>query len=149
MRTETVVSELLCVLPVKSEPSMPQRSVDPDFADSVASGYVESADDWIARTGATRAALVTVDPADLDAKAKRAELRREICLARGVDPADICPVMGYDLSADAFGRARDGWADHLAAHRPSDWTYSEHDRARAFWAKARPDLIDDWPEVQR
>lgn len=88
-------------------------------------------------------------PLSTDAAAGLALLRRESCLARGVDPTDICPVMGYDLSAAAFGRARDGWGKHLSAHRPSDWTYAEHDRARAFWAKARPDLIHDWPQVQR
>lgn len=55
--------------------------------------------------------------------------------------------MGYDLSADAFQRARDGWAEHLTAHRPSDWTYAEYDRARAFWAEARPDLIATWPDM--
>lgn len=96
-----------------------------------------------------RAALVNVNPADADADAQRAALRREICLASGVDPKDICPVMGYNLSADAFRKARDSWVEHLQAHRPSDWTYAEHNRARAFWAKARPDLIGDWPEVER
>ncbi|MEV6580195.1 hypothetical protein AB0M92_18755 [Streptomyces sp. NPDC051582] len=28
--------------------------VDPDFADTVAAGYVESADDWFARIGSPR-----------------------------------------------------------------------------------------------
>ncbi|WP_030292288.1 hypothetical protein [Streptomyces katrae] len=154
-RTEIVLSAALCdpkAIPQLGAPlvrALGLVPVDPDFADTVEAGYVESPDEWIARTGGVRAALATVDPADPDAEPKRAALRREICLARGVDPADICPVMGYDLSDSAFTRVRDGWAEHLKAHRPSDWTYAAHDKARAFWAKARPDLIADWPEAVR
>lgn len=147
MAIETVTSSLLSDPPADPKPQA--QPVSQDFADTVAAGYVETADVWITRTGKARAALVNVDPASPDAEAKRAELRREVCVARGVDPKDICPVMGYDLSADAFRRARDGWVEHLKARRASDWTYNEHDRARAFWAKARPNLIHEWPEVVR
>lgn len=95
------------------------------------------------------AALGNVTSADPDAATTRADLRTAICIARGRDVEDICPSMGYDLSAAGFRTARDSWREHLAAHRPNEWTWAEHDRARAFWAKARPDLIGDWPEVQR
>lgn len=145
MTTETVLSVLLCDLPKAKVPTPSARPVDPDFSESLASGLTETFGQFTVRM----ADLVNVDSADPDAAAQRAELRREVCLARGVDPSDICPVMGYDLSASAFRRARDGWAAHLKAHRPSDWTYAKHDRARGFWAKARPDLIHDWPEVER
>ncbi|WP_405941567.1 hypothetical protein [Streptomyces sp. NBC_00207] len=145
MATETVLSPLLCDLPEAKAPTPPARPADPDFAESLASGLTETFGQFTVRM----ADLLNVDPADPDAESKRAALRQQLCLARGVAPADICPVMGYDLSADAFRRAKGGWVEHLKAHRPSDWTYAEHDRARGFWANARSDLIHEWPEVER
>lgn len=95
------------------------------------------------------AALVNVTSADPDAATSRADLRAAIALARGRDVKDICPSTGYDLSETAYRSARDSWQAHLTAHRPSQWTWDEHDRARKFWAEARRDLIHDWPEVQQ
>ncbi|MER6778410.1 MULTISPECIES: hypothetical protein [unclassified Streptomyces] len=146
-RTETVTSSLLNEPPAEVE--KPARAVDPDFEASVKDGYVETPDAWMARIAAQRAQTALVNASGDDVETSRADLRAAACLARGVSLADICPSMGYDLSARAFTAARDSWAEHLQAHRPSEWTYARHDKARAFWAKARPDLIADWPEVER
>lgn len=153
----TVLSAALCDPEAISQLGAPlvramglvPRPVDPDFAATVEAGYVETPDEFAARLAARRmqAALVTADGDDV--QTTRADLRAAVCLARGVAIDDVCPSKGYDLSDRAFTAVRDSWAELLGAHRPSDWTYARHDEARAFWANARPDLIHDWPEVER
>lgn len=48
-RTETVVPVLLSNPPAVPEAPMPLRPVDPDFADTVAAGYVETDAEFGAR----------------------------------------------------------------------------------------------------
>lgn len=76
----------------------------------------------------------------------RAELRREVCLARGVLPDDIDPGTGHEISRRAYEQVRREWRD-LAAGRPLEGhALRGYQAARAYWQQRLPEWTDgdDW-----
>lgn len=73
-----------------------------------------------------------------------ADCRIALCIATGVDPDDIHPAQGWDLSERAYRHVRNSWARFIAesnsTHYRSSWA-----EVREDWRRYRPDLIDDWP----
>lgn len=73
--------------------------------------------------------------------------RTAMCLAAGVDPADIEPGTGYDLSRYGYERVRESWIDLIKMHGHNE-QYGRPDLRKAFgyWAERRPEWTagDDW-----
>lgn len=91
---------------------------------------------------------LTANPvADADHQTTMADLRAAVCLAAGVDPADIGPL-GHDYSSDGYARVRQSWMHHIG-----QWGIAMFDNSlsdvTALWQAARPDLTagDDWREA--
>jgi hypothetical protein len=85
--------------------------------------------------------------ADADHQTTMADLRAAVCLAGGIDPADIGPL-GHDHSDAGYASVRQGWMRHI-----EQWGITMFDDnlsdVIALWQRARPDLIagDDWREA--
>jgi hypothetical protein len=69
--------------------------------------------------------------------------RRKLCEAKGLQPWEIDPVTGCDLSRRSYEAARDTWR----SHGPLDDDSRPHfEKAFAYWAERRPEFTagDDW-----
>lgn len=91
------------------------------------------------RAAALRLTLSTTDD-------DRAQLRRELCLARGVAPDDIDPDTGHDLSRRAFEQVRAEWRDLVRGSTWNDYLAADYRQARAQWEQRRPEwtAADAW-----
>ncbi|WP_431959381.1 hypothetical protein [Actinacidiphila sp. bgisy160] len=73
--------------------------------------------------------------------------RTALCLASGVDPADIEPGTGYDLSRNGYDSVRASWIAHITMHGHNE-QYGRPSLRKAFsyWAERRPEWTagDDW-----
>lgn len=81
----------------------------------------------------------------------RNQLRRELCLARGVHPDDIDPDTGHDISRDAYERVRTSWRDLITDHGWTEYVATDLHKARARWEKRRPEWTrnDPWIDPTR
>jgi hypothetical protein len=69
-----------------------------------------------------------------DRRTSMADARAALCLAHGVDPADITPL-GYDHTPAAYERVRESWVAHIAGFGWRDLTDAPHlAAARGYWA---------------
>jgi hypothetical protein len=85
----------------------------------------------------------TTDPVQYaDLRTSLADVRTALCLARGVDPADITSL-GTSISRDAYERSRASWV-RMYAEDSSEWTIRGAHEARTAWTRRRPDWTDDW-----
>jgi hypothetical protein len=85
-------------------------------------------------------------PRDSDADLM-SRARRLLCEAKGLQPHEIDPVTGCDLSRRSYEAARDTWR----GHGPLDDDSRPHfEKARAYWAERRPEFTagDDWTPRQ-
>lgn len=96
-----------------------------------------------ARVAAARLLRISRDAEDR--ATSLTDCRIALCLARGVDPDDIHPAQGWDLSERAYRHVRDSWA-RLIAESTSTHNRPEWAKAREDWRRYRPDLIGDWPD---
>ncbi|MFF8458792.1 hypothetical protein ACF06T_30155 [Streptomyces albidoflavus] len=89
--------------------------------------------------------LATVE--DVEKRTNNNDARIALCIALGVDLADIDPTTGHNKSQAAYETSRTSWVRHIAM-----WGFSEHydrprlDKARASWSSWNPAYIegDDW-----
>jgi hypothetical protein len=95
-----------------------------------------------ARRAAAR--MMSVSQHDPDRLTSLADCRIALCIAADASLADIDPAQGWDLSDRAYRTVRDRWAD--IAREGSTAERAPWAKARATWARLRPDLIDDWPQ---
>lgn len=90
---------------------------------------------------------------DPDRRTSLADARIALCVAAGVDMADIDPSFGYDCSRRAYDRSRESWIRHVQQAGYSDF-YNRGllNDMTAYWVRRRPQFIagDDWrPDAEK
>lgn len=80
------------------------------------------------------------------------DARIALCFAMGVDPEDINPSSGHNMSSRAYENSRTSWVDHIAMFGYSEF-YDEPRLAKALdnWTAWNPAYTDgdDWLKVGR
>lgn len=95
---------------------------------------------WPAATRAERADRATA----------MCDARAAIALAKGVDPADIDPATGHNVSWEAYQRSRRSWVNFLAEEQVSEYAVRDCARAKESWARRRPKFLErvSWPDPE-